>query len=164
MHELDHYLSLRVEVTNAAMESLEKMREGSKKVTLQLGDILQYCWFLHEASPALRMPGGPPVVVPAPKRSLGCVILRGDLPWKTSYRIVLLNITVLSAASLFVFFLAFTLYAWALYIWLYLFSYVKIFTLLVLLNPLIIYQKLLYSNCDDSVPHGSYVQSIKPFN
>ncbi|KAH0860386.1 hypothetical protein HID58_088647, partial [Brassica napus] len=52
VHELDHYLSLRVEVTDAAMESLEKMREGT--------------------SPALRMPGGPPVVVPAPKRSLGC--------------------------------------------------------------------------------------------
>nr|AAB63528.1 dynamin-like GTP binding protein [Arabidopsis thaliana] len=37
--ELKQYPALRVEVTNAAIESLDKMREGSKKATLQLVDM-----------------------------------------------------------------------------------------------------------------------------
>ena len=39
MQELKQYPALRVEVTNAAIESLDKMREGSKKATLQLVDM-----------------------------------------------------------------------------------------------------------------------------
>ncbi|KAF3526141.1 hypothetical protein F2Q69_00048807 [Brassica cretica] len=37
--ELKQYPALRVEVTNAAIESLDKMRDGSKKATLQLVDM-----------------------------------------------------------------------------------------------------------------------------
>lgn len=36
MQELQQYPSLRVEVSNAAIESLERMRDESKKATLQL--------------------------------------------------------------------------------------------------------------------------------
>lgn len=39
MQELKQYPALRVEVTNAAIESLDKMRDGSKKATLQLVDM-----------------------------------------------------------------------------------------------------------------------------
>ena len=39
VQELKQYPALRVEVTNAAIESLDKMREGSKKATLQLVDM-----------------------------------------------------------------------------------------------------------------------------
>ena len=39
MNELEQYLSLRVEVANVAMESLQKVREGSKKAIMQLVDI-----------------------------------------------------------------------------------------------------------------------------
>ncbi|WZZ48844.1 hypothetical protein YC2023_048951 [Brassica napus] len=37
--EKEQYPSLRVEVENMAMESLQKVREGSKKATMQLVDI-----------------------------------------------------------------------------------------------------------------------------
>lgn len=39
LQELRQYPGLRVEVTNAACESLERMREESKKATLQLVDM-----------------------------------------------------------------------------------------------------------------------------
>ncbi|KAG2293573.1 hypothetical protein Bca52824_040242, partial [Brassica carinata] len=39
VNELEQYLSLRVEVANVAMESLQKVREGSKKAIMQLVDI-----------------------------------------------------------------------------------------------------------------------------
>lgn len=39
LQELRQYPGLRVEVTNAASDSLERMREESKKATLQLVDM-----------------------------------------------------------------------------------------------------------------------------